>query len=346
MPDVASVILAAGRGVRMNSRQPKVLHEAGGKPLVSHALATAQQVASHLPVVVIPPHDDAIPTLLGDQAVYAVQPEALGTGHAVQMAAPLLAGRTAQVLVTYADMPLLRAETLQALIQAQATTGAVVALLYIEGDSQSSFGRVVQNEQGAVVEIVEVAEARQRPDPAAWLGLRTLNVGVYCFAAAWLWDNLPRLPLRQARAGREYYLTDLVGLAVAQGCQVVGVPLADADEALGAGTRAELALVEKAFRRRAVQRWLAAGVTIVDPEATYIDQDVQIGRDTILWPQTYLQGQTVIGEACVIGPNATLRQARLGDRCRVEQAVVENVTLPDETRLRPFTHLEPLPAGA
>ncbi len=339
MPDIAIVILAAGKGVRMHSRQPKVLHNVGGKPMICHAWAVAGPLATRPPVVVVPPDDASIQALLGDQATYVVQPEPLGTGHALRMAAPLLTGRTDQTLVTYADMPLLRSETLQELINVQATTGAAIALLYVEGEPQSSFGRVVRNVQGEVMEIVEVAEARQRPDPAAWLSIRTLNVGVYCFDAPWLWDTLPHLPLRQARTGQEYYLTDLVGLAVAQGRCVVGVPLHDADEALGVGTRAELVTVEKAFRRRAVERWLAAGVTILDPETTYIDQDVGIGQDTILRPQTYLQGQTVVGAACVIGPNATLRQTRIGDRCRVEQAVLENVTLPDDTILAPFTHL-------
>jgi bifunctional UDP-N-acetylglucosamine pyrophosphorylase/glucosamine-1-phosphate N-acetyltransferase len=145
--------------------------------------------------------------------------------------------------------------------------------------------------------------------------------------------------LRQARSGEEYYLTDMVGLAVAQGRLVEARMVEDADECLGAGTRAELVLVEKAFRRRANARWLAAGVTLIDPEATYIDQTVTIGRDTVIWPNTYLQGQTVIGGECVIGPNTIVRDSTLGRGCRVEQAVVERCQLGDGVIVPPFSHL-------
>ncbi|MCA9872615.1 MAG: bifunctional UDP-N-acetylglucosamine diphosphorylase/glucosamine-1-phosphate N-acetyltransferase GlmU, partial [Anaerolineales bacterium] len=138
-------------------------------------------------------------------------------------------------------------------------------------------------------------------------------------------------PLRQARSGHEYYLTDMIGLAIDQGRLVEAVTTDDPDECLGAGTRAEMVLVEKAFRRRANRRWLDNGVTLVDPDVTYIDPDVTIGQDTVIWPNTYLQGTTTIGEDCVIGPNAILRNARIGRSCRIEQAVVENKTIADNT---------------
>jgi bifunctional UDP-N-acetylglucosamine pyrophosphorylase/glucosamine-1-phosphate N-acetyltransferase len=212
-------------------------------------------------------------------------------------------------------------------------------MLAVMGEPDSSFGRVVRDEQGKVVEIVEVAEARQRLDGQALLTIRELNAGVYCFDAGWLWANLDKLPLRKARRGEEYYLTDMVGLAVAQDRLVEATVVEDADECLGAGTRAELVLVEKAFRRRANARWLAAGVTLVDPDVTYIDQTVTIGRDTVIWPNTYLQGQTVIGDECVIGPNTIIRDSTLGQSCQVEQAVVERCQLGDGVIVPPFSHL-------
>lgn len=295
--------------------------------MVQHVMETAVAVADIPPILVVGPGEDGVHSLFGSQAEYVVQPEQLGTGHATLMALPLLKGRTDQVIVTYGDMPLLKAETVARLAQTQSETGAAVVMLSVTGDAQSTFGRVVRGGDGAVTEIVEVAEARQRSNSAELLNIRELNAGVYCFDANWLWANIEKLPLRQARSGQEYYLTDMVGLAVAQDRLVEAIVTDDADECLGAGTRQELVAVEKAFRRRANAHWLAHGVTLVDPETIYIDQDVTIGRDTIIWPNTYLQGATVIGEDCVLGPNAIVRDACLGDGCVVEQAVVDGVTL-------------------
>jgi bifunctional UDP-N-acetylglucosamine pyrophosphorylase / glucosamine-1-phosphate N-acetyltransferase len=241
--------------------------------------------------------------------------------------------------MTYGDMPLLHRETMRRLADKQAETGAAVVLLAGEGETSSTFGRVFRNADGQVTDIIEVAEARRRPDGEQILAIRELNVGVYCFNAEWLWAALPELPLRQARGNPEYYLTDTIPMAIRQGRRAEAVLSADPDESLGAGTRQELVAVEKAFRRRANRRVLAAGVTLVDPDSTYIDPDVTIGQDTVIWPNTYLQGQTAVGEDCVIGPNAILRDARVGNGCTIEQSVIEGITIADGEIIRPFMHL-------
>jgi bifunctional UDP-N-acetylglucosamine pyrophosphorylase/glucosamine-1-phosphate N-acetyltransferase len=329
----------------MQSKKQKILHEVGGKPMVQHLFDTAVSTTPIPPVLVVGPGETGVQSLFGNRAQYVVQPEQLGTGHATMMARPLLQGQTDQVVVTYGDMPLLKAETITRLAQTQAETDTAVVMLSVMGEPASTFGRVVRGtagsvaeigsvaETGSVAEIVEVAEARQRPNTAELLAIRELNAGVYCFDANWLWANIEKLPLRQARSGTEYYLTDMVGLAVDQGRLVEAIVTEDADECLGAGTRQEMVAVEKAFRRRANARWLANGVTLVDPDTIYIDPDVVIGQDTIIWPNTYLQGMTVIGEDCVIGPNSIVRDAQVGDNCVVEQAVVEKVTLAAGTRV-------------
>lgn len=336
---LAVVLLAAGQGTRMQSKKQKILHEVSGKPMVLHIFEAAESVATLPPVVIVGPDADDVRRLLGSRAAYAVQAEPLGTGHATMMAAPLLTGQADQVIVTYGDMPLLRAETLARLAQVQAETGAAVALLSVLGETTSSFGRVVRGEDGSVREIVEVAEAKRRSDTAAILAIPELNVGVYCFDAAWLWNTIPHLPLRQARSGQEYYLTDMIELAVGEERRVEAMVTADPDEGLGAGTRAELVAVEKAFRRRTNAHWLANGVTLVDPDTTYIDPDVHIGQDSVIWPNTYVQGKSTIGEACIIGPNAIIRNAHIGRGCRVEQAVVENTMLADGTAVAPFQYV-------
>lgn len=332
---LAVILLAAGQGTRMKSRKQKILHEVGGRPMVLHAFLAAETVADVAPVLVIGPSETGVQALIGDRAKYVVQPEALGTGHATMMAADMLRGCGGQVIVTYGDMPLLRAQTLQRLADMQRETGAAAVLLTVPGETSSSFGRVVRGEFGNVVEIVEVAEARQRSNPAELLAITELNAGVYCFDNDWLWANIDRLPVRQARSGPEYYLTDLIGMAVAGGRRVAALMTDDPDEGLGAGTRAEMVEVERAFRRRVNRHWLANGVTLIEPEATYIGPDVAIGMDTIIWPNTFLQGHTTIGEDCVLGPNAVLRDTRVGRGCRIEQTLLEGAEVADGTTIRP-----------
>jgi bifunctional UDP-N-acetylglucosamine pyrophosphorylase / glucosamine-1-phosphate N-acetyltransferase len=331
---LAVILLAAGQGTRMNSRKQKILHEVGGRPMVLHAFLAAEAVADEPPVLVVGPDETGVQDLIEDRARYIVQPQALGTGHATMMAAEALRGRAGRAIVTYADMPLLRAESLRRLADIQRGTGAAAALLTVSGDPSSSFGRIVRDASGQVMEIIEVADARRRPNAGELLAIRELNAGVYCFDNEWLWDNIGRLPAREARIGREYYLTDMIGLAVEQGRPVTTVQADDPDEGLGAGTRAEMVVVERAFRRRVNNHWLANGVTIVEPDATYIGPEVAIGRDTVIWPNTFLQGHTVIGEDCTIGPNVILRDVSTGRYCCIEQILLEKIELRDGTIAR------------
>jgi len=337
---LAVVVLAAGQGTRMKSKKQKILHDVGGKPMIQHVFEAAMAVADLASVLVVGAEETGVQALLGDQATYVVQSEQLGTGHATMMAAPELQGVADQVIVTYGDMPLLRPDSLRRLADTQSESEAAVTMLSVLGEPESSFGRVVRDEDGRVVEIVEVAEAKQRSNTAELLAILELNAGVYCFDGEWLWQNINTLPLRQARRTQEYYLTDMVGLAVAQERLVEALIIDDVDECLGAGTRQELVAVEKAFRRRANHYWMQNGVTLIDPDSIYIDQDVSIGQDSIIWPNTYLQGMTSIGEDCIIGPNTIIRNARIGSACRIEQAIVENIILTDGTRVAPFANIE------
>lgn len=311
----------------MKSKRQKILHAVGGKPMVLHLFEVAEKLADLPPVLVISPDDEGVQALIGQRAVYVAQVEQLGTGHAVRMALPALEGKATQVVVMYGDMPLLQAGTIEQLVRVQAETGAALTLLSVAGEVSSSYGRLVRDENGVIVEVIEVAEARKRPNPDHYLNIQELNAGVYCFDAAWLWQNIGALPLRQARDGHEYYLTDMIELAVGQQLPIEAMAVADKDECLGAGTRAELVAVEKAFRRRANRYWLENGVTLVDPDTVYIDPDVVIGQDTIIWPNSYVQGNSTIGEDCVVGPNVIIREAHIGNGCWLEQIVVERKRL-------------------
>jgi len=328
---LAAVILAAGQGTRIKSDLPKVLHPVCGKPMVLHALEAVQGVSEEPPVLVIGVGAERVRATLGDRARYVVQEQQLGTGHAVLQAKSLLAGESDAVLVTCADMPLLRPETVAQLIERQQRSHATITMLTVVQDNARGFGRVLRDAFGVVQAVVEEADAT--PDQ---LAIRELNTGVYCFAAGWLWEHLEQIPVS---ARGEYYLTDLVGMAAAQGRNIEAVIVDDLTEMLGINTRVHLAEAEAAMRQRINEKWMLAGVTIIDPAITYIQAGVTLGRDTVVYPNTFIEGQTRIGLYCEIGPNAVVRDSTLGDHCIVFGSVVEGAVLEDHVDIGPFAHL-------
>ena len=328
---VTAVILAAGQGSRMRSSQPKVLHPLLGKPMASYALETARQVTGSQPVMIVGYEADLVRQALGTTAKYVLQQQQLGTGHALQQAEELLRGASDMVLVTAADMPLLTKDTLQNLVGAQQLNSGPISMLTVVSDDPRGFGRVVRSASGEVQAIVE--EVQATPEQ---LQIRELNAGVYCFAADWLWSALKRIPLSPKG---EYYLTDLIGIAVADGLSIQAIPIDDPNETIGINTRAHLAEAEAMLRRKINHHWMLAGVTLIDPLSAYIEPDVTIGQDTVIWPNTFLQGTTAIGEGCNIGPNAIVRDSKLGDRCEVLASVMERAELEDDVEIGPFAHL-------
>jgi bifunctional UDP-N-acetylglucosamine pyrophosphorylase / glucosamine-1-phosphate N-acetyltransferase len=328
---LAAVILAAGQGTRMHSAMPKVLHRLGGQPLLSYALESARAVTGRTPVLVIGHGAEAVRAAFGERAEYAVQAEALGTAHAVMQAAGLLPASGADVLVTYADMPLLRESTLRALAETQAANSGPLTFLTIDSPDRRDFGRVVRDSAGQVQAVVEAALAT----PEQWR-LTEVNVGAYCFNAEWLWQALARLA---PSAKGEYFLTDLVGMAIAEGLRAATVTIEEQDEVVGVNTRAQLAEAEAALRWRINRHWMDSGVTLIDPAATYIEAGCAIGPDSVVLPNTHLTGATRVGARCVIGPNTIVRDSTLGDDCRIEASVVEGASLAEEVTVGPFAHL-------
>jgi bifunctional UDP-N-acetylglucosamine pyrophosphorylase/glucosamine-1-phosphate N-acetyltransferase len=326
-----AIILAAGQGSRMHSSTPKVLHTLAGEPMIRYSLDAVAGIGSELPVVVVGHEADAVRNYVGAGARFVTQEQQLGTGHAVRAAESLLAGNTDLVLVVNADLPLLTAQTLKSLVETQRANHGPVTILTSIADDARGFGRVIRKPDGSVQAIVE--EAQASPEQ---LAIRELNVGVYCFKADWLWQALPRVPLSSKG---EYYLTDTVGIAVDDGLAVQTIVLPDACEAIGINTRVHLAEVESAMRQRINTQHMLAGVTLVDPSTTYIESGVQIGQDTIVWPNTYLRGKTVIGERCSIGPNSIVVDTEIGKDCTVLSSVLEGALLEDHVGIGPFGHL-------
>ena len=328
---LSAVILAAGQGSRMKSSLPKVLHLLLGKPMAWYVLEAARQVVQSTPLMVIGHGADQVRQVLGDQAEYVLQEQQLGTGHAVRQAESKLLGKCDMVLVAYADMPLLSEETLGCLVeQAQSHMGPV-SMLTVTSNETRGFGRILRGPDGKLSGIVEEAQAT-----AEQLNIHELNPGVYCFRATWLWEALKRIQLSPKG---EYYLTDLVGMAVEEGHEVQTLSVDDPDEVIGINTRVHLAQAESLLRQRINRQWMLAGVTMIDPANTYIEPGVTVGQDTTLWPGTYLHGNTQIGDGCVIGPNTIIRDTQVGDGCTLLASVVEGAFIEDHVDMGPYCHL-------
>jgi len=329
---LAGVILAAGQGIRMKSDLPKVLHPLAGRPLVTYAVETARALTGTEPVLVVERGAKAVRETMGDAVVFVEQAERLGTGHAVLQTQEVLRGQSDLVLVTYADMPLLTVETLRRMVKRQQENSGPITILTLMHENPRGFGRVVRDESYAVIQVVE--EAVATPEQ---LAIRELNAGVYCFDADWLWSHVDRIPLSLPK--QEYYLPDLIGMAIAGGLRVEAVVAEDATETIGINTRVHLAEAESMLRRRINEHWMLAGVTIVDPATTFIEPDVTIGQDTTVWPNTHLRGKTTIGENCHIGPNTIIVDCQIGNGCQALASVLEQAVMEDDSDTGPFGHL-------
>ena len=327
----SAVILAAGQGTRMRSRLPKVLHPLMGYPMVWYALRAAQEATGSRPTLVIGYAADQVRATIGEAASYVIQEHQLGTGHALRQAEEALRGKADFVLVTTADMPLLTAQTLEKIVKAQQNHAGPLTLLTVLSEDSFGFGRVIRDATGGVQEVIE--EAHATPEQ---LAIRELNTSVYCFSADWLWPALRRIPLSPKG---EYYLTDLVGIAVKEGLSVQAVISPDAQETIGVNTRVHLAQAGLVLRQRINTAWMLEGVTIIDPATTYIEPGVKLDFDTTIWPNTYLHGETTAGEGCQLGPNSIIRDSTLGERCKVVGSYMEGARLEDEVEIGPFARL-------
>jgi bifunctional UDP-N-acetylglucosamine pyrophosphorylase/glucosamine-1-phosphate N-acetyltransferase len=329
------VVIAAGKGTRMRSALPKELHALCGRSLIGHVLAVADALGAAYTVVVLSPAKlGPVRDHFGAGYIYVVQREQLGTGHAVLQARPALPRPSGDVLVLYGDTPLLRPETARAVVDLRRSSGALVGIMSMHAAPPSGYGRIVRDAEGRVTAIVE--ERNATPEQFA---LTECNSGVMCFDAAWLWEALDRIPRNPAKG--EYYLTDLAEMAVAERGPgaAVALPAADAREAWGINDRAQLAQADAALRERILNALMLAGVTIVDPAATYVDAGVTVGPDTTLWPGTLLRGATSIGPNCAIGPHTTIADAAVGAGARVRYAVVERATVAAGAEVGPFVHV-------
>ena len=328
---VTVVILAAGEGKRMRSRQPKVLHPLCGRALIAYPMRAAHALADQF-VVVAPPDTPALRAVLPPETHVVEQRERLGTGHAVLQAKGACGEGT--ILVLPGDMPLISAETLERLLGHHRATGAAATILTAMVDRPQGYGRVLR-QGGRVKRVVEDRDATDDEKKVP-----EINTSVYCFEADRLWATLAEVKPDNDQG--EYYLTDVIGILNRRGARVEAVPVDDPREALGVNDRKQLAAAAAVQRARTLDRLMEAGVTVLDPATTYIEDAVRIGPDTVIYPHVVIEGPSAIGGDCVIGAGSHLTRARLGDRVQLRPySVLTDCVVEDEAILGPFCHLRP-----
>ncbi len=314
----------------MKSTLPKLLHRVCGKEMVSLAVEAVKRAGAQKTFVVVPPDSAAIRHSLGSGVQYVEQDKPLGTGHALLQATSLLTD-VENVLVTYGDVPLIRPETLARMMSLHSESSSMLTLLTASGFPTNGMGRVVRDSSGKITAVVEEKDA----DPHT-RSISEVNSGIYCMSSPWLRENLPTLSISDSG---ETYLTDLVSIAAHNGSRVDGTHPDDEWEILGINDRVQLAQAESVMRQRIRQRWMRCGVTLIEPESTYIDATAELGQDTVVHPNTHILGDTKIGKDCAVGPNSIVSDSTTGDRCRIVSSVLEGSRLGAGVSVGPFSHI-------
>jgi len=329
-----AIILAAGQGKRMKSKQAKVLHELAGKALVFYPLELVRRAKLRTVLVIVGHQADAVTKALSDHpATTILQDPPLGTGHAVLQAKKALINFSGSLLILNGDTPLLRDETIRRLWALHQKKNATLTLLTTRLENPQGYGRIIRNQDGTIDRIVEEKDAT-----AAEQTIREINTGVYVIEKSFLFKALDNV--RPDNRQKEYYLTDVIRIAARTGKRLIGLET-DSREVIGINSRADLAAAERILRLRINEDWMAKGVTLIDPGRTQIDADVKIGRDSILYPGVALEGSTVLGEGSIIYPSR-IKNSRLGkgvlikDHCVIEETRIESGCI-----IGPFAHLRP-----
>lgn len=337
MNDLHVVILAAGKGTRMKSALPKVLHHLAGKPLIEHVLRTVDQLDVASKVLVVGHGADDVRKALGSRQdlQFVVQSPQLGTGHALLQTEPVLKGKTGTVLLLYADVPLLESGTLARLVETHRTTRAAATVLTAELDDPYGYGRIVRDPAGVISRIVE-----ERDASSAHRAIREINSGIYTMALAPLFEHLHGLATDNAQG--EYYLTDLIAMYRQKDMRVETLCLDSADELRGVNSRLDLAELSAVMRHRKNRSLMVGGTTLEDPATTYVDVDVTVGTDTIIGPGVRLEGDTTIGDRCHIHAGSRLTNAKVDDDVVVlDYSVIVNSQIGAGAAVGPMAHIRP-----
>lgn len=332
MASVTAVILAAGHGTRMKSNLLKVLHPIGGKPMLGHVIDNCRSAGIGRIVLVVGVQKERVQDYLGDSVEYAVQEPQLGTGHAVLMSEPLLRETSGDLLVLYGDNPFLSADAINHFLQAHRQAGVDASLLSAHVADPAMLGRIVRDDQGQFLRVVEYKDATP-----AERNITEINSGIYCFKLEWFWESLRQI--RNDNAQNEYYLPDVLDVLRSSGRPIQAVAAASAEDVIGPNDRKQLAQAEAVYRQRILDRLMANGVTIMDPNTTWVGTEVSIAQDVTLYPFTFIEGKTTIASGCVIGPMSRVVNCQIAEGTRVEMSVVEDSMLGAGVRVGPYAHV-------
>ncbi|WP_448516585.1 bifunctional UDP-N-acetylglucosamine diphosphorylase/glucosamine-1-phosphate N-acetyltransferase GlmU [Pseudothermotoga sp.] len=320
------IVLAAGKGVRMKSKLPKVLHPVCGKPMLLWVIDAVQDLSEHI-CVVLGHSAEQVRQVLPPHAEVRIQNEQLGTAHAVMSAQDFIDPND-DVMVLYGDMPLVKKETLMKVVDQHKNDENYVTIISTTMADPTGYGRIVRDPAGKFLKIIEETEASDQEKM-----IKEINTGIYVFKGKALLETLPKVKPDNAKG--EYYLTDVVCLLDKVGIHRVD----DSNQFLGVNDRVQLALAQKLKQREILERLMLNGVTVVDPDSTYVEADVEVGCDTVLYPMTFLLGKTKIGEQCVIGPMARIENCTVGNRVRIISSDCVGATIEDDVSVGPFARL-------
>lgn len=329
-----AVILAAGQGTRMKSKLYKVLHSVCGKPMVQHVVDQIEKLNIQEIVTIIGHGAEKVQSQLGDKSKYAFQEKQLGTAHAVKQAKQALFGKEGVTIVVCGDTPLIKAETIDALFKHHQEMSAKATVLTTVFENPTGYGRIIRNEKGLVEKIVEHKDATKEER-----AVKEINTGTYCFDNKALFESLEQVSNNNVQG--EYYLPDVIEILKNKGEVVTAFITEDAEETLGVNDRVALAEAERIMQKRININHMKNGVSIIDPSNTYIEADVEIGQDTVIYPGTVLKGETVIGEDCHIGPNTEIENCQVGNGTVIRQSVTEKSLIGSHVNIGPYAHIRP-----
>lgn len=329
-----AVILAAGQGTRMKSKLYKVLHPVCGKPMVQHVVDQISSLQMKQMVAVVGHGAEKVQEQLGDHIQYVLQEEQLGTAHAVMQAEEVLANEEGVTLVVCGDTPLITSETMEKLIAEHQSLGAKATILTAQTDDPTGYGRIIRNSEGTVERNVEHKDASEEERKVT-----EINTGTYCFDNKALFEALKKVSNDNVQG--EYYLPDVIEILKKAGEVVAAYQTPDFNETLGVNDRVALSKAESFMKKRINERHMRNGVTLIDPEQTYISDDAEIGSDTVIYPGTVILGNTKIGEENIIGPQSEIKDSVVGNGNKIRQSVIHDSEVGSETAIGPFAHIRP-----
>lgn len=330
-----AIILGAGKGTRMKSKLYKVLHPVCGKPMIQHVVDQISGLSFGKIIAILGYGGDAVKNQLGGNISYTVQEEQLGTAHAVQQAAPLLEGREGTTVVLCGDTPLITGSTVQDLLSFHEKEQASVSVLTAMMADPTGYGRIIRDSSGQVTQIIEHKDATDEQ-----IQINEISTGIFCFDNKKLFEALKHV--KNDNVQGEYYLPDVLSILKNNSETVTGFVTSAYEETIGVNDRQALAEAEKIMKARINAHHMKEGVTIIDPDHTYISADATIGRDTVIYPGTVVTGAVAIGEDCEIGPNSEIKNSSIGQGTKVKQSVVHDSVVGDEVAIGPFAHIRPL----